>query len=372
MPLPQDIRPVFQDIQDTLVRSDAPWIEQSPISRVKVLWVGRETGTWASLHHWKKGYVAPPHKHLAGAHAYVLSGKLQVRDGVLNAGDYVYEPSGILHDETTALEDTTYLFICNGAVLFFDENGFTRYTNWEVMEKLRAQAEAGGAARRGRGVACPCIPARSGLIAIDDQPGAALVGQIRPEPFERHDQAIAEADQKIDMHKAPGEPAEPAAQPEPAKIRDRLAPANYSHAADVAIPEGPGFGSAGEPGCDHARDIGALLLRNGRDPRQGPARPSTWAVSPMTEYLAMAGQRQVRADDHAAGAVAFGTKPASGRRRRPRRPPRSRFGSRSFRLPARPRRRRICVMGRAEPHFDAKAGRANGQRWPLSAGGKTR
>src|SRR3954471_18466441 len=25
MPLPQDIRPVFQDIQDTLVRSDAPW-----------------------------------------------------------------------------------------------------------------------------------------------------------------------------------------------------------------------------------------------------------------------------------------------------------------------------------------------------------
>ena len=84
MPLPQDIRPVFQDIQDTLVRSEAPWIQQSPMSAVKVLWVGRETGTWASLHHWKKGYTAPPHKHLAGAHAYVISGKLQVRNGVLN------------------------------------------------------------------------------------------------------------------------------------------------------------------------------------------------------------------------------------------------------------------------------------------------
>ena len=58
MPLPQDIRPVFQDIQDTLVRSEAPWIQQSPMSAVKVLWVGRETGTWASLHHWKKGYTA--------------------------------------------------------------------------------------------------------------------------------------------------------------------------------------------------------------------------------------------------------------------------------------------------------------------------
>jgi len=58
MPLPQDIRPVFQDIQDTLVRSEAPWIQQSPMSAVKVLWVGRETGTWASLHHWKKAKVA--------------------------------------------------------------------------------------------------------------------------------------------------------------------------------------------------------------------------------------------------------------------------------------------------------------------------
>jgi hypothetical protein len=87
MPLPQDIRPVFQDIQDTLVRSEAPWIEQSPTARVKVLWIGRETGTFALLIHWKKGHVAAPHKHLAGAHAYVISGKLQVRGGVLNAGD---------------------------------------------------------------------------------------------------------------------------------------------------------------------------------------------------------------------------------------------------------------------------------------------
>ena len=93
MPLPQDIRPVFQNIQDTLVRSDAPWIERSPNDKLKVLWIGPETGTWAALHHWKKGYAAPPHKHLAGAHVFILSGKLQIRDGTLNAGDYIYEPS---------------------------------------------------------------------------------------------------------------------------------------------------------------------------------------------------------------------------------------------------------------------------------------
>jgi hypothetical protein len=49
MPLPQDIRPLFQDIQDTLVRSDAPWIERSPADKLKVLWIGRETGGWGDL-----------------------------------------------------------------------------------------------------------------------------------------------------------------------------------------------------------------------------------------------------------------------------------------------------------------------------------
>lgn len=58
MPLPQDIRPVFQHVQDTLLRADAPWIAQSPIAKTKVLWVGRETGTFALLIHGKKGRVA--------------------------------------------------------------------------------------------------------------------------------------------------------------------------------------------------------------------------------------------------------------------------------------------------------------------------
>src|SRR5947207_15103212 len=130
MPLPQDIRPVFQDIQDTLVRSESPWIERSPKDKLKVLWIGRETGTWASLHHWKKGYAAPPHKHLAGAHVYILSGKLQVRDGTLNAGDYVYESSGVLHDETKGVEETPYLCISNGQGLYFGERGVTLSMHW--------------------------------------------------------------------------------------------------------------------------------------------------------------------------------------------------------------------------------------------------
>ena len=144
MALPQDISPVNSELMDTLARSaDMDWIETSPgKAHIKVLWLGSETGRWAVLLKWAKDYVAPPHKHLSAAHTFILSGKLQVRDGVLQAGDYVYEPNGMVHDATTALEDTEYLFICDGPVLFFGEDGFTGYLGWEQLERLRTKASA--------------------------------------------------------------------------------------------------------------------------------------------------------------------------------------------------------------------------------------
>ena len=99
------------------------------------------------LHKWRKGYVAPPHKHLSAAHAFVLSGKLQVRDGTLEAGDYLYEPNGMVHGETKALEDTEYLFICDGPVLFFGENEFSGYLGWEQLQRLRDERAAKAASR---------------------------------------------------------------------------------------------------------------------------------------------------------------------------------------------------------------------------------
>ncbi len=139
MALPQDISPVNSELMDTLARSsDMDWIETVPgEAYVKILWVAPESGRWAVLLKWKKGYVAPPHKHLSAAHAFILSGKLQVRDGTLVPGDYLYEPNGMVHGATTALEDTEYLFICDGPVLFFDEDGFTGYKGWEELERVR-------------------------------------------------------------------------------------------------------------------------------------------------------------------------------------------------------------------------------------------
>jgi len=139
----QDLFPINGNLQDTLVEaSKIPWIETTPLSATKVLFTGAETGTWAVLYHWKKGYVAAPHKHLSASHTFILKGKLKVRDGVLNAGDYVYEPNGVLHGATEALEDTEYLFICNGPIIFYDDEHLTTYKSWEEIEKLRRSAVA--------------------------------------------------------------------------------------------------------------------------------------------------------------------------------------------------------------------------------------
>ena len=72
-----------------------------------------------------------------------MKGKLQVRDGILNAGDYDYEPNGVLHDETVALEDTEYLFVCEGPVLFYDKDGLTNYLSWEELARMKEAANNG-------------------------------------------------------------------------------------------------------------------------------------------------------------------------------------------------------------------------------------
>jgi quercetin dioxygenase-like cupin family protein len=140
MALPQPITPLNSELMDTLVRArEVEWMPQDfdpERAFIKILWTGSESGSWAVLFRWLQGFVAPPHKHLSASHTFILSGKLRVREGILNAGDYVYEPNGMLHGATEALEDTEYLFICNGPVLFFDNEQFTAYLGWEELRRM--------------------------------------------------------------------------------------------------------------------------------------------------------------------------------------------------------------------------------------------
>ena len=148
MPLPQDISPINSEMLDTIARTGSmDWIETVPgKAYLKILWISPDSGRWAVMLRWMKGYTAQPHKHLSGAHAYILSGRLQVRDGTLEAGDFIYEPNGMVHGETTALEDTEYLFMCDGPVLFFDDNSFTGYRGWEQLQRIQDQQQVKAAA----------------------------------------------------------------------------------------------------------------------------------------------------------------------------------------------------------------------------------
>jgi hypothetical protein len=145
MALPQDISPVNSELMEALVRtSEIPWTPQSfdpERSFMKVLWTGPESGRVTLLLRCLKGAVVPPHKHLGDAHTFVLKGKLEVRGTTIGPGDYLYEANGMIHHATTALEDTEYLFIMQGAVLFFDDNQFLGYQGWEEFHRAREQAQ---------------------------------------------------------------------------------------------------------------------------------------------------------------------------------------------------------------------------------------
>jgi hypothetical protein len=130
-------------IADTHVpASDSGWVQtdKDGLAFMKVLWTDAATGEWAVLYQWKKGFVAPRHKHLGAIHAYIVSGRLKLRDVELGPGDYIHEANGMVHDETVALEDTLQLNIADGPLLFFSDTEVTGVAGWEQMRKIAARA----------------------------------------------------------------------------------------------------------------------------------------------------------------------------------------------------------------------------------------
>ena len=146
---PDHMLPLNPALMDTFVKGgDTGWIPNDDEGKdfMKVLFVSEETGQCGVLFRWKQGYVAGPHKHLSPAHTFILSGKLEIRDGVLEAGDYIYERNGMIHEKTEALEDTEYFFLCDGPLVFYDENGITGYLGWEEVARMKAAVDAASAA----------------------------------------------------------------------------------------------------------------------------------------------------------------------------------------------------------------------------------
>ena len=155
-----------------------------------------------------------------------------------------------------------------------------------------------------------------------DEPRATLEGQVVPRPVHQYGQAIAEADQEIDMGEAPDQPGHEAGKAKGPELGHGALAADRGHAPEVAIAERRQVAAAGA-GVQELRHIDALLLCDGRNPGQGPSvRPGGMGGVAEHEYLRMAGQAEVAPEPspgllcrHRLRAM---TPPAKPSRRRPR------------------------------------------------------
>ena len=87
------------------------------------------------------GAVFAPHKHLGASELFMLQGLTKDRQGLTRTGDYQYEPIGMVHEATTAIEESTLIFTAHGPIAFFNEQGgISMVLDWEFFAKDRQQA----------------------------------------------------------------------------------------------------------------------------------------------------------------------------------------------------------------------------------------
>lgn len=140
------------EISDVHVAQQAlPWKVLRDGYFFKLLRTCPVTGTWVLLIRAEAGAAVPPHKHIGAAEYLVLKGKVEIRGGVENggvtavAGDYGYEPNGIVHEHTSFPEATEYLFINHGPLQYLDGDGNTvMVLDWLGIQAKWDNAELAG------------------------------------------------------------------------------------------------------------------------------------------------------------------------------------------------------------------------------------
>src|SRR5215467_6629981 len=84
---------------------------------------------------------------------------------------------------------------------------------------------------------------------ISDEPRPAPEGEEVPRPVQHYDEAVSEADEKIDVCEAPQQPGPKATQLEVSKLRHRAAPSDDRQHPEIPVLEG-GNGSPCGAGGD--------------------------------------------------------------------------------------------------------------------------
>jgi hypothetical protein len=137
-----------QQLQDTYIHVDAEqWLPFGDTAGIefKLLRASQETGTWTALFKCAPQSSFARHRHLGAGEYYMVYGEMEVRGGVKAggvtavAGDYGYEPNGIIHDSTLFTTETVFYFTNHGPVQFMDEQDNTVFVlDWKALLDLEA------------------------------------------------------------------------------------------------------------------------------------------------------------------------------------------------------------------------------------------
>src|SRR6266403_5667999 len=131
--------------------------------------------------------------------------------------------------------------------------------------------------------------------SLGNQPRGALIAHVNPQPAQRDAEAVAQADQEIDVRDAPDPPCDGAAQLDTAEIDNRLALSDLRQAAGMLVTERRDLAAA-QPRLDRFGDITSLLLgcrRNARD--RLSVRTVDSDGSADRKNIGMAGNGRIRA-----------------------------------------------------------------------------
>jgi anti-sigma factor ChrR (cupin superfamily) len=144
----------------TVRTATAPWVDWGPGIQMQLLRATPETGHWSCLFKCAAGSSFGRHEHLGGGEFLVLKGKVVVRGGEENggmtsiAGDYVYEPNGVIHDANSFPEESLIYFSNDGPLKFLDDDDRVVFIcDWRAVRDVDLAANTVKDPRKDRKIA---------------------------------------------------------------------------------------------------------------------------------------------------------------------------------------------------------------------------
>ena len=124
---------------DVVRSEDIDWIELTAGNFIKPLSIASD-GSYALLGKMMEGSTEPRHRHVGSLNIFVVSGAGTNINGVTaEAGSWIYERDGAIHDEFTCTEETIALTVGRGGgveVLDDDDNVLAAYDMSAILPLL--------------------------------------------------------------------------------------------------------------------------------------------------------------------------------------------------------------------------------------------